>query len=289
MRANEFIMEGPLDKLDNAMQGQIIGRQQKNRANVKKRNLPEITKAIHEVLAAKVKTLVDTGNADGAIVQQLVTKVLNKMLKIDVQSAGTYRRDLSALVGAVLESPQTIIDNPAISKIINTIADKAISTHDPEYKLIDPALRKKLDVLTKNEQNKKKQYKIVITHLTKKENMQEKLARDAAEEYFQDEVHYDPSDDTESDADTNLTQFVADVFFIEGTYNTKKEGKQKVYVNRKGKWSLWRMAKKNLWEFTTSVADDTEDQAIETLIRQSELAPIPMTFTRKDDNYYQVD
>lgn len=86
-----------------------------------------------------------------------------------------------------------------------------------------------------------------------------------------------------------LQKFDAEVFYPQGIYDRNAEGDQLVYVNREGKWSLFRMADRHQWEFVNAVDNEEEQAAIERLIGQQNLQPIPQTFKYKKQDYYWVN
>ena len=284
MRANEFLIEGPVDKAGDWMNKQVIDRKQMDKAKARKQNVPKIAKMIQQQLETSLHRLF-AKHAQEPIeniheeVPLLITKYLSKALKVDVMKNPDAFGDS---VEELLTSLDTELDNfgtsDTILKHITNVVDKSFDAKS-EYSSINKKLIAQLRE-KKKDMEPKEARQTILTY-AKKQGHDNDTANQIADEVLGDRTDQDSRDE-------GPDEFEAEVFLINGNYTKRAEGKQKAYVNRDGKWSIWRLAKRDIWEFETSVANDTEDAAIEKLIADSDVQPIPMSFDRTDGQTYKV-
>lgn len=283
MRASEFLTEGPVDKAGDWMNKQVIGRQQLDKAKARKQNVPKIAKliqqqletALHSVFAKHEQEPNDNIHEE---VPQLIVKYLSKILKVDVtKNPDAFENSVEELISAL----ETDLDNFGTSNnifnLLSNIVERSFKVKhtygDTNKKLIN-----QLKAKTK-EMDPKEARKFILDY-TKKQGHDATTRNQIADVVLGDKL--------DQDENAMLKQFDAEVFLINGNYTKRAEGKQKAYVNRDGKWSIWRLASRDTWEFETSVANDTEDAAIEQLISSSGVEPTPMSFELEKDFQYKV-
>lgn len=199
MRANEFIIkENIFDKIGDAANKQVIQRRQTDRASVKNKNLPSITKAVQDILASQVAKFLnsakDTGGVDRDSLNQLVSTSLSKLLKVNITD-NKYRAELNELVTLIASAPGTVAQNKQITSSIAEIAEKAISTAEPVQQLISDKSREKFDKIVKG--MSKEDAKEKITKLLKENDWSDQKIEAGLEEYFAyaDDLTFPDSED----------------------------------------------------------------------------------------------
>jgi SOS response regulatory protein OraA/RecX len=126
MRANEFVLEGPIDKAGDWMQGQVIGRKQKNRAAAKKQNVPKIAKLIHQSIAGAISPILAKKDVGADVLADVVAKILKKNLKKDISNT-KFKAELQSLVSAIVQNPKNIETDKQVYAAVESIVDKVAS------------------------------------------------------------------------------------------------------------------------------------------------------------------
>jgi len=132
MRANEFIVkENIFDKIGDAANKSVIAQQSREKANVRKKNVPGISKALHKILVAQVGKLSNSGQ-----ITHMVTQTLSKALKVDVtRHSETFGNSVDALISALAKSPES----NGMFDLVQDVVDKSFDVRnaDTEFSLDD--------------------------------------------------------------------------------------------------------------------------------------------------------
>jgi len=288
MKANEFILESPMGNLADWMQAQIVSTDQAAKSKVQQQNLPKIVDLLQQSLEARVYRLFSQHKKEPVTdlkgeVTKIIIATVSKITKTDItKNKETFGDSIGTLIDTIISDLDNLKTSTDVTKSLTDVVSRAFAvkhTSTEDMKELAAKISKMHDDGATKEE--------IAAMLAKEPEIDRHKANDIADKYTR------AADDTDEPEDgpgtTNrLTQFDAEVFYPQGKFNRLGDGEQLAYVNREGKWSLFQLVKKNEWAFVRAAGTKEEEAAIEHLIKQNGLQPMPVEFKHLRQDYYQV-
>ena len=272
MRANEFLIEGPKDW----MQKQILGREQLDKAKVKRQNIPKIVDALQEILVTRVQ------QSDPKAIPKTITDALSKALKVDVtQHQEVFGDSVRQLI--------TAMQAGRIDQVTDLLTAVVTKSYDVENstgtaKLI-AALKQKVEGMEPEEARK------TIVELMIKQGRSLEAAEDIADEVL-GPITPGPRADPEGEDEAEPAvpgQRVAKVYYPNGAYDENHGGEQLAFIqNNQGGWSMMQMSKENEWAMLDKVEAGKTQQDIIKIIRANQLEPVKLAFSLNQNDMWDV-
>lgn len=306
MRANEFVVEksNTFDKIGNWANKQVIDRKALDKAKVRKKNVPEIAKQLHQILAAKASKLAN--NPDQ--IKQMVIDTLSKSLRVNVaQHNEEFGNSVEKVIAALTGSPASI-QSDGMFKLVQDVVDKSFDVgdqrDDDEEDEVEPEIEPEVEPEPEEPKAENSEtvadlidaLKDYMIHTNPEDTMKateadrrDFIRRELVNHGIKDEEQQeDVIDELMNDTDMpfNLAldpEFRGLVYSPKGTRHVKGGIEENIaFVKSNDKWSQWAIGPNSTWKYKEVVSDRQEIRQLESLARATTGDVIPMTF-RQDE------